>query len=252
MRFWQKAICIASKKCKKCKYFVFIVLFMVFPCPRIGVLAECDPHCKQKLQKMNCFSDPSQPDLNPVISNPSRNSLIDSPLQIQIRPRRPRRACNERSLGSDLAENGAQLVEVHRFGEMEIEASFLPAPDVFVPVKSSKGYSFNGLFSFRLRDHVVAAPVGQANVAQDDVELLRLDNLQRAPHAIGDQNLVTEMAEETGQDLERFPVILDNQNTQAFTRLGQCFCWIVTHYEPAARKIASGFSIRPLLILTHQ
>jgi len=28
----------------------------------------------------------SPPDLNPMISNPSRNSLIDSPLQIQIRP----------------------------------------------------------------------------------------------------------------------------------------------------------------------
>jgi len=155
-------------------------------------------------------------------------------------------------LGSDLGKNSAQLVEVHGFGEMEIEAGFSAAPDVFVPVKSSKGYAFDGLFSFRLRDHVVAAPVGQANVAQDDVELLRLDNLQRALHAIGDQNLVTEMAEETGQDLERFPVILDNQNTQAFTRLGQCFCWIVTHFEPAARKIASGFAIRPLSILTLQ
>jgi hypothetical protein len=28
----------------------------------------------------------SPPDFNPMISNPSRNSLIDSPLQIQIRP----------------------------------------------------------------------------------------------------------------------------------------------------------------------
>src|ERR1700680_585305 len=113
---------------------------------------------------------------------------------------------------------------------MEIEASFLPAPDVFVPVKPSKGSAFDGLSSFSLRDHVVAAPVGQANVAQDDVELLRLDNLKRTLHAIGEQNLMTEMAEETGQDLERFPVILDNQNTQAFTRPGQILRWIVTHF----------------------
>ena len=155
-------------------------------------------------------------------------------------------SCKERSLGNDLAENSAQLVEIHRFGVMEIEAGFLPAPDVFVPVKSSKGYAFDGLSSFSLRDHVVAAPVGQANVAQDDVELLRLDNLQRALCAIGDRNFVTEMTEETGQDLERFPVILDNQNTQAFTRPGQCLCWIVTHFEPAARKIAPGFALRPL------
>jgi hypothetical protein len=38
---------------------------------------------------------------------------------------------------------------------------------------------------------------------------LRLHNLQRALHAIGDRNLVTEMAEETGLDLELFPG-LDN------------------------------------------
>ena len=133
-------------------------------------------------------------------------------------------------LGSDLGENSAQLVEVYGFGEMEIEAGFSASPDIFVLVKSSKGYAFDGLFLFGLRDHVVAAPVGQANVAQDDVELLRLDNLQRALRAIGDQNLVTEMAEETGQDLERFPVILDNQNTQAFTRLGQILRWIVAHF----------------------
>jgi hypothetical protein len=82
-------------------------------------------------------------------------------------------SCNERSLGSDLVENSAQLMKIHRFGEMEIEASFFPTPDIFVSVKSSKGYAFDGLFSFGLRDHVVAAPVGQANVAQDDVDPLR-------------------------------------------------------------------------------
>ena len=114
-------------------------------------------------------------------------------------------SCNERFLGSNLAQNSAQFVEVHRFGEMKIETGFSTSPDIFVLVKSSKGYAFHGLFSFGLRDHVVAAPIGQANVAQNDVELLRLDNLQRALCAIGDRNFVTEMTEETGQDLERSP-----------------------------------------------
>ena len=155
-------------------------------------------------------------------------------------------------LGSDLGENSAQLVEVYGFGEMEIEAGFSASPDIFVLVKSSKGYAFDGLFSFGLRDHVVAAPVGQANVAQDDVELLRLDNLQRALCAIGHRNLVAEMTEEAGQDLERVAVILDNQNTQAFMRLGQILRWIVAHFEPDARKIAPGFALRPLSILTLQ
>jgi len=140
-------------------------------------------------------------------------------------------------LGSDLGENSAQLVEVHGFGEMEIEAGFSASPDIFVLVKSSKGYAFDGLFSFGLRDHVVAAPVGQANVAQDDVELLRLDNLQRALCAIGHRNLVTEMTEEAGQDLQRIPVILDNQNTQAFMRLRQILRWIAAHLNPLRGKL---------------
>ena len=140
-------------------------------------------------------------------------------------------------LGSDLGENSAQLVEVHGFGEMEIEAGFSASPDIFVLVKSSKGYAFDGLFLFGLRDHVVAAPVGQANVAQDDVELLRLDNLQRALCAIGDRNLATEMTEEAGQDLERIPVILDNQNTQAFMRLRQILRWIAAHLNPLRGKL---------------
>jgi len=140
-------------------------------------------------------------------------------------------------LGSDLGENSAQLVEVHGFGEMEIEAGLSASPDIFVLVKSSKGYAFDGLFLFGLRDHVVAGPVGQANVAQDDVELLRLDNLQRALCAIGDRNLVTEMTEEAGQDLERIPVILDNQNTQAFMRLRQILRWIAAHLNPLRGKL---------------
>jgi hypothetical protein len=168
------------------------------------------------------FSGPSAPDFNPVISNPPRNSLIDPPAANSDQTCTATANRDERSLGSDLLQNGAQLVEVDRFGKMEIEAGFFPAPDIFVLVKSSKGYAFDGLLSFNLRDHIVAASVGQADVAQDDVELLRLNNLQRALHAIGGQNLVTEMTEETRQDLERFPVVLDNQNAQGFPRPGKC------------------------------
>jgi hypothetical protein len=189
--FSQKAIYIASKKCKK---------------------------------NAIISSGRSSPDFNLVISSRSRDLLIDSPAGNSDQTSAATASRNERFLGSDLAQNSAQLVEVNRFGEMKIESGFSASPDIFVVVKSSKGYAFHGLFSFGLRDHVVAAPIGQANVAQDDVELLRLDNLQCALCAIGDRNFVTEMTEETKQDLERFPVILDNQNTQAFTRLGQCLC----------------------------
>jgi hypothetical protein len=130
--------------------------------------------------------------------------------------RRPAEISGQRSRSrTDLRENRAQLVEVHRFGKVEIEASFLASPDVFLFVKSSKGYAFDWLFSFGLSDYLVAAPVWQANVAQDNIELLQLDNLQRALRAIGQRNLVTEMIEQAGQYSQRVDVIFDDQNSQA-------------------------------------
>jgi hypothetical protein len=130
---------------------------------------------------------------------------------------------------TDLRENSAQLVEVDRFGKVEIEASFLASRDVFLFVKSSKGYAFDWLFSFGLSDYLVAAPVWQANVAQDNIELLQLDNLQRALRAIGQRNLVTEMIEQAGQYSQRVGVIFDDQNSQAPSPRRQSFCWIVAH-----------------------
>jgi len=77
-------------------------------------------------------------------------------------------------------------VEIDRFGKMKIEASFPASLNIFLFVKSSKGNAFDWLFSFGLSDHFVAVPVWQAYVAQDNIELLRLHNLQCAVRAIGD------------------------------------------------------------------
>ena len=87
--------------------------------------------------------------------------------------------------GTDLRENSAQFVEVDWLGKVEIKASFLASPDIFLFIKSSKGNSLDWVFSFGLSDHLVATPVWQANVAQDNIELLRLHNLQGALRAIG-------------------------------------------------------------------
>ncbi|PYL16348.1 MAG: hypothetical protein DMF46_03245, partial [Verrucomicrobia bacterium] len=47
-----------------------------------------------------------------MISNPSRNSLIDSPLQIQIRPRRPRRGATSASYEAIWLKEQAELADV--------------------------------------------------------------------------------------------------------------------------------------------
>src|ERR1700730_5486431 len=73
----------------------------------------------------------------------------------------------------DLIENAAQLVHVDWFGEMKIETGFLTAPDIFVCAKTGQRNAFESLFSFRLRDHLVTAAIGQTNVAQNDIERFR-------------------------------------------------------------------------------
>jgi hypothetical protein len=64
-----------------------------------------------------------------------------------------------RFLDSNLAQNSAQLVKIHRFGEMEIEAGLFAALDIFSSAKASQRYGFNGSFSLGLGNQVVAAPV---------------------------------------------------------------------------------------------
>src|SRR5213083_3064128 len=73
--------------------------------------------------------------------------------------------------GGDLAQDSAQLVEVHRFGKVEIEPGFLAALNVLGCAKAGERYGFNGSSSLGLGNHVVAAAVGQSDVTQDDVEL---------------------------------------------------------------------------------
>ena len=76
-----------------------------------------------------------------------------------------------RFLGSDLAENGAQFVKIHRLGQMKIKTSFFAALNIVRCSKSSERHGFNRSFSFDLGDHVVTAAVRQGDVAKDDIEL---------------------------------------------------------------------------------
>src|ERR1700730_10650906 len=119
----------------------------------------------------------------------------------------------------DLIENAAQLVHVDRFGEMKIKTGFLTAPDIFVGAKTSQSDAFDRLFPFRLRDHFVTAAIGQTNVAQNDIESFRSQNLERALGRIGHGNLMTKVAEQTRQGPAGIAVIFDQQNAQRFVTL---------------------------------
>lgn len=93
----------------------------------------------------------------------------------------------------DLAQNAAQFVKIHRLGEVEIESGFSAALDIRRRGKARKRYGFDGSFSFRFRNNIVAIPVWQRDITQHNVELLGVDQVQRGPGIISRRNVVAEM-----------------------------------------------------------
>ena len=89
-------------------------------------------------------------------------------------------------LSADLCENCAQFVEIYRFDQMKVESCVFAAPNVFVGAKSGDRNRLHRMLSLCLGNHLVTASVGKTNVAQDDIEFLRLDGFQSALRIIGD------------------------------------------------------------------
>src|SRR5881396_1069347 len=90
----------------------------------------------------------------------------------------------------DLAENGAQLVKIHRLRQMEIESSLSTALDIVTRCKARYRHGFHGSFSFRFHNDIVAIPVWQRDITQHNVELVGVDQFQRAPGVISRGNIV--------------------------------------------------------------
>ena len=91
------------------------------------------------------------------------------------RDRRATGVCLPAFSRRDLGQNAAQLVKIDRFGEMKIEAGLSPALNVLSRSKSTERHGCYRPFALRMSHNVVAAPIRQSNVAQNDVELFRFD-----------------------------------------------------------------------------
>src|ERR1700720_362177 len=76
-----------------------------------------------------------------------------------------------RLLGPDLGQNAAQLVKIDRFGEVKIESGLSPALDVLSRSKSTERHGCYRSFALRMCHNVVAGPIRQSDVAQNDVEV---------------------------------------------------------------------------------
>ena len=96
-------------------------------------------------------------------------------------------------LGADLIKNAAQLVEIHRLDQMEIESGFPTPPNIIVSAKAGQSNALERLPLLRPRDHFVAAAIGQPDIAQNHIELLRLHDFQSALNRLGGRNFVPEV-----------------------------------------------------------
>src|SRR6476661_7126393 len=105
-----------------------------------------------------------------------------------------------RNTGSrrDLAENGAQLVKIHRLRQMEIESRFSAALDIVTRCKARYRHGFHRSFSLRFHNDIVAIPVWQRDITQHNVELFGLDHVHRAAGVISRGNVVAEMIQKPG------------------------------------------------------
>src|SRR6266481_215174 len=105
-----------------------------------------------------------------------------------------------RNIGSrrDLAENATQLVKVYRLRQMEIESSFSASLDILTRCKARYRHGFDGSFSFRFHNDIVAIPVWQRDITQHNVELFGVDHVQRAPCVISRRNIMAEMIQKPG------------------------------------------------------
>lgn len=79
---------------------------------------------------------------------------------------------------TNLPENGAQLVEVRRFGKVKVEAGFFASEKIFLLPEPGQGNCGHGLLFFRMGHEFIAAPIWKAYVGEHNIEELRIASLQ--------------------------------------------------------------------------
>ncbi len=98
-------------------------------------------------------------------------------------------------LGHDLIKHRPQFGEIHRLGQMIVESGLAPSFDVFGLASRGKCNASHLLSPLYFTDDVVTAAVGQAEIADNRVEVLRGGKGHRALHRISRRNRVSEVPE---------------------------------------------------------
>src|ERR1051325_4584099 len=95
---------------------------------------------------------------------------------------------------------------------MEIKARFSTTFDIVARGKARDRHSFHRSLSFRFHNDIVAIPVWQRDIAQHNVELFRVDHIQRASGIVSGGNVMAKVIKKPRQRLQRVAMILYDQN----------------------------------------
>src|SRR6476661_5255652 len=98
-----------------------------------------------------------------------------------------------------LIENLLKLLEVNGLDQMKIESGFSGALHVLLSTEPGERDCLDPPIYPRLRGHLVTTSIGQADVTQDRVDVIRGHSGHRIFYIIRSYNIVTKMSKQTRQ-----------------------------------------------------
>src|SRR4029077_19587 len=96
-----------------------------------------------------------------------------------------------------LVENLLQLLEVNGLDQVKIESGFFGTFHVLLGAETGERDCLDSSVCPRLCSHLVTAAIGQTDVTQHRVDVVRGDDGHRAFHIICSYNVVTKMGKQT-------------------------------------------------------
>src|ERR1700745_689583 len=98
-----------------------------------------------------------------------------------------------RELRGDLVESSLQLVKVNGFDQMKIESGFFGTSDIFLGAEAGERDCLDSTVCPRLCGNFVTTSIGQTDITQHHVDVIRTNDIHRALHVVCGYNVVTEM-----------------------------------------------------------
>jgi hypothetical protein len=127
-----------------------------------------------------------------------------SPFEVKCRP----------ALRGEMLENRLEIVKIDWLHEVKIESGFFGAPNVFVRAEAGDRDGLDRPLSPGLRDDLVTASIGQADVAQEHIDFSRGEDFFCAANILRSYNVMTKMGEQARQDMSRVAVVFYEQDPQ--------------------------------------